>query len=119
MPVAHGEGCYYADEATLAEIEAAGQVLWRYARPDGSAVIDADDPANTNGSLRGIAGVMNAAGNVAGLMPHPETATETLLGSDDGLTIIGSLVDAAAARLAAGGPALVTTAATAAAGGAL
>jgi phosphoribosylformylglycinamidine synthase I len=109
MPVAHGEGCYYADAATLAQIEADGQVLWRYARPDGSAVTDADDPSNPNGSLHGIAGVMNAAGNVAGLMPHPETATEAILGSDDGLAIIGSLVDAAAARLAAGGPALVST----------
>jgi phosphoribosylformylglycinamidine synthase subunit PurQ / glutaminase len=109
MPVAHGEGCWYADEATLADVEASGQVLWRYARPDGTAVTEAGEPANPNGSLHGIAGVMNAAGNVAGLMPHPETATEAILGSDDGLEIIGSLVDAAAARIAAGVPAVVTT----------
>ncbi len=109
MPVAHGEGCYYADEAMLDALERDGQVLWRYARPDGTAVRDPDDPANPNGSLRGIAGVCNAAGNVAGLMPHPETATEAILGSDDGLAIIGSLVDAAAARLAHGGPAIVAT----------
>ena len=73
MPVAHGEGCYYADEATLDELERDGGVLWRYANADGS-VAGPDDPGNPNGSLRGIAGVRNAAGNVAGLMPHPETA---------------------------------------------
>ncbi len=94
MPVAHGEGCYYADEATLDELERAGQVLWRYAAPDGS-VAGPDDPGNPNGSLRGIAGVASAAGNVAGLMPHPETASEAVLGSDDGLLIIRSLVASA------------------------
>jgi phosphoribosylformylglycinamidine synthase I len=91
MPVAHGEGCYYADEATLDALERDGQVLWRYAGPDG-AIAGPDDPGNPNGSLRGIAGVANAAGNVAGLMPHPEAAVETLIGSDDGLGIIRSLV---------------------------
>jgi phosphoribosylformylglycinamidine synthase I len=91
MPVAHGEGCYYADEATLDAIERDGQVLWRYANDDGS-VAGPDDPGNPNGSLRGIAGVCNAEGNVAGLMPHPETAVEAILGSDDGLGIIRSLV---------------------------
>jgi phosphoribosylformylglycinamidine synthase len=95
MPVAHGEGCYYADEATLDELERDGGVLWRYANPDGT-VAGPDDPGNPNGSLRGIAGVRNAAGNVAGLMPHPETATEAILGSDDGLGIIRSLVVSAA-----------------------
>jgi phosphoribosylformylglycinamidine synthase I len=95
MPVAHGEGCYYADEATLDELERDGGVLWRYANPDGS-VAGPDDPGNPNGSLRGIAGVRNAAGNVAGLMPHPETAVEAILGSDDGLGIIRSLVVSAA-----------------------
>ena len=95
MPVAHGEGCYYADEATLDVLERDGQVLWRYANPDGT-VAGPDDPGNPNGSLRGIAGVANAAGNVAGLMPHPETASEAILGSDDGLGIIRSLVVSAA-----------------------
>ena len=109
MPVAHGEGCYYADEATLDALERDGQVLWRYAHADGTPATGPDDPANPNGSLRAIAGVCNAAGNVAGLMPHPETAVEAVLGSADGLAIIGSLVDAAAARLVAGGPAVVTT----------
>ena len=72
MPVAHGEGCYYGDDAALDALERDGRVLWRYANPDGS-VAGPDDPGNPNGSLRGIAGVSNAAGNVAGLMPHPET----------------------------------------------
>jgi phosphoribosylformylglycinamidine synthase len=91
MPVAHGEGCYYADDATLDELERGGQVLWRYATADGG-VAGPDDRGNPNGSLRGIAGVSNAAGNVAGLMPHPETAVEALIGSADGLGIMRSLV---------------------------
>jgi phosphoribosylformylglycinamidine synthase len=95
MPVAHGEGCYYADEAALDALEADGGVLWRYANPDGS-IAGPDDAGNPNGSLRGIAGVRNAAGNVAGLMPHPETAVEAIIGSDDGLGIIRSLVVSAA-----------------------
>ncbi len=103
MPVAHGEGCYYADEATLDALERHGQVLFRYVRPHGTPALDPDDPANPNGSLRGIAGVANAAGNVAGLMPHPEAAVETILGSDDGLLLIRSLVESAAERAAAGG----------------
>jgi phosphoribosylformylglycinamidine synthase subunit PurQ / glutaminase len=95
MPVAHGEGRYYADEATLDALERDGQILFRYATAEGSVCASADDPANPNGSLRGIAGVANAAGNVAGLMPHPETAVESVLGSDDGLSIIRSFVDSA------------------------
>jgi phosphoribosylformylglycinamidine synthase I len=103
MPVAHGEGCYVADDATLDAIERDGRVLFRYARPDGTPASDPADPANPNGSLRGIAGVSNAAGNVAGLMPHPERAVEPLLGSDDGRAIVASLVRSASAR--ADGPA--------------
>jgi len=101
MPVAHGEGCYYADDTTLDALEREGGVLWRYTNPDGS-VAGPDDPGNPNGSLRGIAGVRNAAGNVAGLMPHPETAVEAILGSDDGLGIIRSLVVSAAEYAATG-----------------
>src|SRR3954454_22412965 len=97
MPVAHGEGCYFADDATLDQLERDGQVRFRYVTDDGMAAPDRDR-ANPNGSLRAIAGVMNAAGNVAGLMPHPETAVESILGSDDGLLLIRSLVDSAAAR---------------------
>jgi phosphoribosylformylglycinamidine synthase len=103
MPIAHGEGCYYADEATLDALERDGQVLFRYVRPDGSAA-DSDEGANPNGSLRAIAGVMNAKGNVAGLMPHPERASETILGSEDGIGILRSLVESAA-RARAGVPA--------------
>jgi phosphoribosylformylglycinamidine synthase len=99
MPVAHGEGAFYADEATLAELEANGQVLFRYVHDDGSRAGGEDDRANPNGSLRAIAGVTNAAGNVAGLMPHPETAVEAVLGSADGLGIIASFV-ASASRTA-------------------
>ena len=97
VPVAHGEGCYYADEATLDEIERNGQVLFRYVREDGSPAADPDDPANPNGSLRGIAGVCNSAGNVAGLMPHPERMCEPVLGRDDGLQVIRSLIESARA----------------------
>ncbi|HEX5241459.1 MAG TPA: phosphoribosylformylglycinamidine synthase subunit PurQ [Candidatus Limnocylindrales bacterium] len=84
LPIAHGEGCYYADDATLDALERDGQVLFRYI---------GDNP---NGSVRAIAGVINAAGNVGGLMPHPERAAEAALGSVDGMGILRSLVDAAA-----------------------
>jgi phosphoribosylformylglycinamidine synthase I len=107
MPVAHGEGCFYADAATLDELERDGQVLFRYARADGSVAGETDDPANPNGSMRAIAGVMNAAGNVAGLMPHPETAVEAVLGSADGLPIIRSFVESAAQRAAGPAPVAV------------
>jgi phosphoribosylformylglycinamidine synthase I len=105
MPIAHGEGCYYADDATIDTLERDGQVLFRYVRPDGSAA-NGDGRANPNGSLRAIAGVMNARGNVAGLMPHPERASEAILGSDDGIGILRSLVESAA-RARAGIPAEV------------
>ncbi|HSW42824.1 MAG TPA: phosphoribosylformylglycinamidine synthase subunit PurQ [Patescibacteria group bacterium] len=113
MPVAHGEGCYYADAETLHALERDGQVLFRYVRADGTPAGEVDDSANPNGSLRAIAGVMNAAGNVAGLMPHPERAAEALLGSADGLLILRSLVAAAGERASAGGPARVSAGATA------
>jgi phosphoribosylformylglycinamidine synthase I len=94
MPIAHGEGCFFADAATLDDLERSGRVLFRYVRPDGSSAGE-DDPANPNGSLRAIAGVINAAGNVAGLMPHPERAVEAILGSDDGIGILRSFIEAA------------------------
>jgi len=114
MPVAHGEGCYYADEATLDALERDGHVLFRYVDADGRPATGPDDPANPNGSLRAIAGVSNAAGNVAGLMPHPERASEALLGSDDGMAILRSLVVSADARVTGRGPAAVGTPVTAA-----
>jgi phosphoribosylformylglycinamidine synthase len=102
MPVAHGEGCYYADDATLDALGRDGQVLFRYVDAAG-VTAGPGDPANPNGSLRAIAGVLNRAGNVAGLMPHPERAAEAILGSDDGMGIIRSFVESAAR--AAGGSA--------------
>ncbi len=104
VPVAHGEGCYYADEAMLDELEARGGVLFRYVREDGTPATDPDEPANPNGSLRAIAGVCNAAGNVAGLMPHPERMSEAILGTDGGLGVIRSLIESAAEWEAAGRP---------------
>ncbi|MEA2607459.1 MAG: phosphoribosylformylglycinamidine synthase subunit PurQ / glutaminase, partial [Chloroflexota bacterium] len=87
-----------------------GQVIFRYVDAAGTPA-GPDAAGNPNGSLRAIAGVMNAAGNVAGLMPHPETAVEAVLGSDDGLGIIASFVASAAARGSGGArPAALATA---------
>jgi phosphoribosylformylglycinamidine synthase len=94
VPVAHGEGCFYADEPTLDGLERDGGVLFRYVDEAGAPALPGDR-ANPNGSLRAIAGVINATGNVAGLMPHPETAVEAILGSDDGLGVIRSFVESA------------------------
>ena len=96
MPIAHGEGCYFADDETLDALEAEGRVLFRYVDAAGERAAEDDRVANPNGSLRAIAGVMNAAGNVAGLMPHPERASEAILGSEDGAGIVRSLVESAA-----------------------
>ena len=90
VPIAHGEGCYFADADQLKRLESNGQVLWRYVNEKGQAT----EIANPNGSLNNIAGIMNERGNVAGLMPHPERAIEPLLGSDDGRLIFESLVNA-------------------------
>ena len=86
IPVKHGEGSWYAPDDVLAELEARGQVVLRYAE-------------DCNGSVADVAGVTNEQGNVLGLMPHPEHAVDPLLGSADGALILGSLVDAAADRL--------------------
>lgn len=96
MPVAHGEGCYFADDATLDALERDGEVLFRYVDEAGHRASEDDRAANPTGSLRAIAGVSNAAGNVAGLMPHPERAAEAILGSEAGAGIIRSLVESAA-----------------------
>lgn len=82
MPIAHGEGCYFAEERTLDELEAEDRVAFRY--------VD-----NPNGSLRDIAGILNRERNVMGMMPHPERATEPLMGSSDGLLVFQSMVQAA------------------------
>ena len=88
LPIAHGEGCYYADERTLDELDAEDRVAFRYLN-------------NPNGSLRDIAGILNRERNVMGMMPHPERATEALMGSSDGLAVFQSLLQAVAP--AAGG----------------
>jgi phosphoribosylformylglycinamidine synthase len=96
LPIAHGEGNYYADPATLAALEANRQVIFRYTTPDGEMT----DEANPNGSVNNIAGICNAARNVVGLMPHPERACELALGSDDGRVVLQSAVKAFAERVA-------------------
>jgi phosphoribosylformylglycinamidine synthase subunit PurQ / glutaminase len=88
LPIAHGEGNYFCDPATLTEMWRAGQVLFRYCEPDGAVTPD----ANPNGSVENIAGIANRAGNVVGLMPHPERASERLLGSEDGRRIFQSVI---------------------------
>jgi phosphoribosylformylglycinamidine synthase len=90
VPIAHGEGCYFADEETLRLLKIGGQILWQYSDADGALT----DSANPNGSLQNIAGICNARKNVAGLMPHPERASEPLLGSADGRLIFESLIHA-------------------------
>lgn len=90
VPIAHGDGCYYCDAETLASIKANGQILWQYVDASGAAT----ETANPNGSLENIAGVSNERGNVAGLMPHPERASEAILGEAGGLAIFESLVAA-------------------------
>jgi phosphoribosylformylglycinamidine synthase subunit PurQ / glutaminase len=90
IPIAHSDGNYTADEATLAQLEKNRQILFRYTTPDGS-----DDAAgNPNGSMHNIAGICNRERNVAGLMPHPERAVESALDSADGLVIFRSMVEA-------------------------
>ncbi len=103
MPIAHGEGCFYADDPTLDDLERDGGVLFSYVDADGTRPADDDRATNPNGSLRAIAGVIDQRGTVAGLMPHPERAADAILGSEDGAGIIRSLVDSAA-RAANGSP---------------
>jgi phosphoribosylformylglycinamidine synthase len=96
IPISHGEGNYYADEAALDSLEARGQVVFRYCTPEGVVTPE----ANPNGSLRNIAGIINERGNVLGMMPHPERASELLMGGEDGMfiwrSILGSVVSALA-----------------------
>ena len=92
MPVAHGEGNYYADPEALASIEAHRQVVFRYSNAAG----EVSPASNINGSLNNIAGICNRQRNVVGLMPHPERATEAQLGSADGRVILASAVKALA-----------------------
>jgi phosphoribosylformylglycinamidine synthase len=88
IPVAHGEGRYYADEKTLDELESNGQVLFYYSDKDGNITSE----ANPNGSIRNIAGICNKEGNVIGMMPHPERACSEILGNMDGKEIIETIL---------------------------
>jgi phosphoribosylformylglycinamidine (FGAM) synthase-like amidotransferase family enzyme len=89
--IAHGDGNYVLDDASLVELERNGRVVFRYARG-----------ANPNGSVADIAGIVNETGNVLGLMPHPERATDKRLGSDDGARVFASILDAWRSHDAAG-----------------
>jgi phosphoribosylformylglycinamidine synthase len=88
IPIAHGEGCYFADDTTLAALNANDQILVRYCDAGGQP----SDTANPNGSCENIAGICNETRNVFGLMPHPERTCDPALGSTDGLVIFQSLL---------------------------
>jgi phosphoribosylformylglycinamidine synthase len=88
IPIAHGEGRFVADAATLAQLEDGDRVVFRYCDAAGERT----DAANPNGSMRGIAGIVSDEGNVLGMMPHPERAVDPLLGPPDGLPLFESLL---------------------------
>ena len=92
MPIGHGEGCWVADADAVAEVEASGRVVFRYTDEMGAATLE----ANPNGSVANIAGVCNEAGNVVGLMPHPERCVEALLGGTDGYRVLANVARAVA-----------------------
>ena len=94
MPISHGEGRYFAARETLAELQANGQIVFRYCAPDGRITAE----ANPNGALDNIAGICNEGHNVVGLMPHPERAGEPLLGSEDGRLLFDSVLNAVIRR---------------------
>ncbi|MCU0406951.1 MAG: phosphoribosylformylglycinamidine synthase subunit PurQ [Ignavibacteriaceae bacterium] len=89
VPIAHGEGNYFADDNTLKILEDNNQIVFRYSKRDGSIT----NSANPNGSVRNIAGIINRAGNVLGMMPHPERSSDSVLGKTDGSLIFKSLVN--------------------------
>lgn len=95
IPVAHGDGRYTADADTLARLEGEGQVVFRYVNAAGEATAS----ANPNGSLRNIAGIVSAAGNVLGMMPHPERALDATLGSTDGVPLFASILESMLAEV--------------------
>jgi phosphoribosylformylglycinamidine synthase len=88
LPIAHGEGCYYADPETLKSLEDNNQIVWRYCDRNGNPT----EAANPNGSMHNIAGICNREGNVLGMMPHPERAADGLLGSTEGRGLFESLI---------------------------
>jgi phosphoribosylformylglycinamidine synthase subunit PurQ / glutaminase len=95
VPIAHGEGCYYAEPDAIKQLEDQGQILFRYCNSQG----DTNQAANPNGSLNNIAGIRNKQGNVLGMMPHPERAADSALGATDGLGLFKSLLNAMAAAI--------------------
>jgi len=97
IPVAHGDGRYTADADTLARLEGEGQVVFRYVNAHGEATAS----ANPNGSLRNIAGIVSAEGNVLGMMPHPERALDATLGSTDGVPLFASILESMLAEVKA------------------
>lgn len=99
LPIAHGEGNYFADPETLAQLEQERRIIFRYATADGSVT----DDANPNGSVANVAGICSARRNVVGLMPHPERACELSVGSADGLVILQSLAESLASGMAVAG----------------
>ncbi len=90
IPIAHADGNYYTDEVTLSQLQANAQIVFRYCTPDGQNTKE----ANPNGSLNSIAGIINARGNVLGMMPHPERCAEEVLGNEDGRLLFLSMLDA-------------------------
>jgi phosphoribosylformylglycinamidine synthase subunit PurQ / glutaminase len=95
LPIAHGEGCYYADADTLKQIEDNQQVLFRYSTANG----EINSAGNPNGSLNNIAGICNQKGNVVGMMPHPERAADRAIGGTDGLKLFQGILAAATAAV--------------------
>jgi len=98
MPIAHNEGNYFCEPAVLAELESNNQIIFHYVTPEGNDAAEDDRDANPNGSFHAIAGICNRERNVIGLMPHPERAVESPLGSADGLVIFRSMVASLARR---------------------
>ena len=98
IPIAHMDGNYFCEPAALTELERNNQIIFRYVTPEGRDAAENDREANPNGSLRAIAGICNRERNVVGLMPHPERAVESPLGSADGLLIFRSMVASLARR---------------------
>jgi phosphoribosylformylglycinamidine synthase subunit PurQ / glutaminase len=103
IPVAHMDGNYFCDKTTLAELERNRQIVFRYVLPDGRD-LEYNCEANPNGSLDSIAGICNRQSNVLGLMPHPERAVESALGSRDGLVVFSSLLESFSAAPASSAP---------------
>ena len=96
IPIAHGEGCYFVDSATLTDLKAKKQILWTYVNAKGEPT----ELSNPNGSIENVAGICNERRNVAGLMPHPERASEGILGGVDGALIFQSMIHTLQERVA-------------------